>query len=240
MKIVVLQHDPDDGPERLGDWLVEAGAELQIVRADLGEAIPTDTTDMDALISLGGAMGAHDDDVAPWLPATRALLAAAVADGTPTWGICLGAQLLAVATGGVVEPGAEGPEVGAYLTAKRDAAERDPLMVATPMTPDVMHCHVDVISTLPPDAVLLMYGTGYPNQAFRIGPKAWGFQFHIEASAATLRGWAEADGLTGRLGPELEEAEEHMGFVWRDAAQRFVGLRRGEVGPGTRLPLVTP
>ena len=240
MKILVLQHDPDDGPERLGDWLVEAGAELQIVRADLGEQIPTDTATFDGLISLGGAMGAHDDEVAPWLPATRALLAAAVADGTPTWGICLGAQLLAVATGGVVEPGADGPEVGAYLTAKRDAAERDPVLLATPMTPDVMHCHFDVISTLPPGAVLLMAGTGYQHQAFRIGPKAWGFQFHIEASAATLRAWAEADGLSGRLGAELDEAEEHMGFVWRDAAHRFVGLRRGEAGPGTRLPLVTP
>ena len=77
MKIVVLQHDADDGPERLGDWLVEAGAELQIIRADLGEQIPTDTSGFDGLISLGGAMGAWDDEVAPWLPATRALLAAA-------------------------------------------------------------------------------------------------------------------------------------------------------------------
>lgn len=239
MKIVVLQHDPSGGPQLLGKWLQEAGAELVVIRADRGEPIPTTTDDMDALICLGGAMGALDDEIAPWLPATRTLLAAAVADGTPTWGICLGAQLLAAATGGVVGKGPDGPEVGAYLTAKRDAAEQDPLVGATPMTPDVMHCHADVISTLPPGAVLLMSGTGYPHQAFRVGAKGWGFQFHIETTADTIREWAAGEGLSGRLGPELDDAQEYMGYVWRDVAHRFTTLRRGESGPGTRLPLVT-
>ena len=40
-------------------------------------------------------MGAGDDDVAPWLPDERALLADAVGKGIPVLGLCLGAQLLA-------------------------------------------------------------------------------------------------------------------------------------------------
>jgi GMP synthase-like glutamine amidotransferase len=51
-------------------------------------------------------MAAWDDERAPWLPHTRALMVEAVRTGVPLFGICLGAQLLAHATGGRVERGA--------------------------------------------------------------------------------------------------------------------------------------
>lgn len=225
--ILVLQHSPHGGPQLLGEWLMEAGATLDVRRLFDGDEVPQSLDGFDALISLGGAMAAWQDDVAPWLPATRALLAAAVQAGRPTLGICLGAQLLALATGGAVETAAGGPEVGAYLTAKRDAADRDPLFDSMPMTPDVMQCHFDVITELPPKAALLMAGTGYPHQAFRVGSAAWGLQFHVESTAATLRQWAADKGITGRLGPELDDAEENMALVWRDFAHRFANCRPG-------------
>ena len=78
--------------------------------------------------------------------------------------------------------GADGPEIGAYLTAKRDAAMSDPLFADLPMTPDVMQYHNDVVATLPQGAVLLLSSMGYPNQAWRQGPAAWGLQFHFETS----------------------------------------------------------
>ncbi len=233
----------------LGDWLGEAGADVRVLRLHAGDRVPDEPGAFDALISMGGEMGATDDDVAPWLPATRALLASCSAAGTPTLGICLGAQLLAVATGGQVERGPDGPEIGAYLAAKRDAAEADPLFAGLPLSPDVMHFHHDVISLLPPGAVLLLSSTGYPNQAFRIGPAAWGIQFHIEATADTLRGWGPGGSdaptaPTGRLGPILDEAEELMGQVWRAFTHRFVELARDGVPPSPsaggrpRLPLL--
>ncbi|WP_197676224.1 type 1 glutamine amidotransferase [Nakamurella panacisegetis] len=223
-RILVLQHDPSDPLLLMGDWLTEAGATVDVRRLFAGEELPADLTGYDALISLGGEMGAYDDDVAPWLPATKAMLAAAVAQRTPTLAICLGSQLLAVATGGAVTRGEDGPEIGAYLTAKRDAAEADPLFDALPMTPDVMHYHYDVVSSLPPGAVLLLSSTGYPNQAWRIGPAAWALQFHIEPSADDLRAWGRTEGreAVGRLGPVLDQAEDAMGTVWRDFVARFV------------------
>jgi len=232
VKIMILQHAEHDGPQLLGDWLTEAGAELQVRHLDAGDQVPQETASFDALICLGGPMSAWDDEAAPWLPATRALLAAAVRSGMPTLGICLGAQLLALATGGTVQPGVDGPETGAYLTAKRDAAERDPLFGQMPMTPDVMQSHGDVITELPPGAALLMAGTGYPHQAFRVGSAAWGIQFHIECTADTVRSWAAKNSLTGRLGPELDVAQENMALVWRDFAHRFVAFR-------PRLPITT-
>jgi GMP synthase-like glutamine amidotransferase len=217
-RILVLQHDASDPLLRLGGWLADAGADVHVLRLHAGDALPADLTGYDGLISLGGDMGAYDDDIAPWLPETRALLGRVVAQRMPTLAICLGSQLLAAATGGTVTTGAQGPEIGAYLTAKRDAAENDPLFDPLPMTPDVMQYHYDIVSTLPPGAVLLLSSTGYPNQAWRIGSAAWGLQFHIEPSAADLRAWGRSEGRepVGRLGPVLDQAEEAMDEVWRD------------------------
>lgn len=242
-RILVLEHDASDPLQRMQEWLADAGAQVEVLRLHGGDQVPTDLAGFDALISLGGEMGAHDDDIAPWLPAVRVLLATAVAARTPTLGICLGSQLLAVATGGTVTEGVDGPEIGAYLTAKRDASESDPLFDPLPMTPDVMQYHYDVVSTLPPGAVLLLSSTGYPHQAWRIGPAAWGLQFHIETTAEDLRAWgrSEARAAVGRLGPALDQAEETMGEVWREFTARFVAL--AAAGPtsgallGRRLPL---
>jgi GMP synthase-like glutamine amidotransferase len=247
VKVLVIEHDPIDPIGRLGEWLQEAGAELTICRPHAGDPIPQTLTGYDALISMGGQMGARDDELAPWLPATRRLLATAVSEATPTLGVCLGSQLLAAATGGTVRVGADGPEIGAYLTAKRDAAMSDPLFADLPMTPDVMQYHYDTVTTLPQGAVLLLSSMGYPNQAWRQGPAAWGMQFHVEASADDVRGWASAESrpLTGRLGPILDDADEVMGEVWRAFAHRFVDFaaaatppaRTGTVAAGQRVML---
>ncbi|WP_395726781.1 type 1 glutamine amidotransferase [Nakamurella sp.] len=221
--ILVLEHDESDPVQRLGDWLVEAGAELVVCRLHAGDRIP-DT--FDGLVCLGGRMNAWDDDATPWLADTKALLRRAVAAGTPTLGICLGAQLLAAAEGGTVERGTNGPEIGAYLAAKRDAAADDPLFGPVPMTPDVMQCHDDVVTALPPGSTLLLSGTGYPHQAWRQGRAAWALQFHPEPTADAVREWARGHGVTDgpRLGPMLDEAADAAAEVWRDLAHRFVAV----------------
>ncbi len=244
VRILVLEHDPSDPLLRLGEWLVQAGAAITVCRPHAGDPIPLDLTGFDALISMGGEMGARDDEIAPWLPGARRLLSAAVAAQTPTLGVCLGGQLLAAATGGTVRKGEDGPEIGAYLTAKRDAAMSDPLFADLPMTPDVMQYHYDVVSTLPPGAVLLLSSMGYPHQAWRQGPAAWGLQFHLETSAADLREWARTEGRppTGRLGPALDDAQDAMSEVWREFADRFVAFaRQSRAAPSTPkrlLPVV--
>ncbi len=241
VRILVLEHDPSDPLLLLGEWLAAAGAVITVCRPHAGDDIPQHLTGFDALISMGGEMGARDDEIAPWLPAARRLLSAAVTAQTPTLGVCLGGQLLAAATGGAVRKGDDGPEIGAYLTAKRDAAMSDPLFADLPMTPDVMQYHHDVVSTLPQGAVLLLSSMGYPHQAWRQGPAAWGVQFHLETSAADVREWARAEGrpLTGRLGPALDDAQDAMGEVWRDFAHRFVAFtRRSPAEPKLLLPMV--
>ncbi len=243
--LLVLQLSPIDPPERLGDWLRGAGAQLDVRTS---RDLPATLDGVDGLVCLGGEMGAHDDAEHPWLADVRRLLADAVTRGLPTLGVCLGAQLLAVATGGDARPGTDGPETGTLLVAKRDVAAGDPLFGPVPMTPDVIQFHHDEISALPPGATLLASSPRYANQAFRVGPCAYGLQFHIETSPATVLEWAERDPEAaatvrpGQLDPaHLEWFHAELAEVWQPFAERFVALAAGRLAAaGTRptLPLL--
>ena len=188
------------------------------------------------LLVMGGAMAAYDDDVAPWLPATRDLLRDAVAQQVPTLGVCLGGQLLAAALGGQVKPVSEGPEIGPGLVAKRDVSAGDPLFGPLPFTPDVLQWHWDEITTLPAGAVLLASSSRYANQAFRVGEAAWGLQFHVETTPEMVR--VLGRGGPGRLAAEgwdvdaalarwdLDTLHADLAEVWQPFAARFAELAR--------------
>ncbi|GGP45525.1 type 1 glutamine amidotransferase [Saccharothrix coeruleofusca] len=245
-RLLVIQPGDDDPPARLGDWLSSAGAELDVVRPY--EAPLPDLDGYRGVVCLGGAMGALDDAEHPWLADVRALLSRAVAKKVPLLAICLGAQLLAAATGGQVRRGRHGPEVGVLLVAKRDVAGRDPLFADLPWTPDVLQFHEDEISLLPPAAELLASSPKYANQAFRVGESAYGLQFHIETTSEMVLGWAAnspdaaACARPGQLDPDqLDQGHADIAEVWRPFAERFVRLAAGELAPagrGVGLPLV--
>jgi GMP synthase (glutamine-hydrolysing) len=232
---LVVQHALGEDIARLGDWLGEAGLLLDTVLAYDGAAVPDTPDGYAAVIVLGGAMGALDDAVAPWLPATRSLLSSATAARLPVLGICLGAQLLAAALGGRVAPAAAGPEVGPGLVAKRDAAAEDVLFRPVPFTPDVLQWHYDEITTLPAGATQLASSPRYANQAFRIG-RSWGLQFHIETTPEMVRRWAGEDRgeLSARgidvdaLLPswDLEQVHADLEEVWQPFAARFAEVVR--------------
>jgi GMP synthase-like glutamine amidotransferase len=191
--VLAVRNDDSDPLGPIGDWLREAGLEIDEVP---GPDVPAGLDGHSALLVLGGAMGATDDLIAPWLPAVRALLRDALTREVPTLGICLGAQLLAVANGGRVERSPDGPEFGAQLVAKRSAAAHDPLFRPLPIAPDVIQWHLDAITVLPPGAIELASSPVCANQAFRLGRLAWGLQFHIETTPELVRSWADADAET--------------------------------------------
>src|SRR3954454_13206308 len=128
-RALVVQHTAQEGLGNLLEWLPDAGLDVHPIHPYLGHRVPP-SVEGDALVVLGGPMGCMDDDVAGWLPAVRTLLRTAVDDGVPTLGICLGAQLLAAATGGYVARGAAGPELGIGSVT---VADSDDLLVAGPM-----------------------------------------------------------------------------------------------------------
>jgi GMP synthase-like glutamine amidotransferase len=234
-RALVVTHSPSEGVGNVGTWLQAAGVELVLVEPWDGDAVPEEPTGFDALVVMGGPQQAYDDGSAPWLRATKDLLRKAVAERVPTLGVCLGAQLLAEATGGRVAKGAAGVEAGARLVAKRDAAWDDELFADVPFTPTVVQWHEDEIVDLPPGAVHLASSSRYANQAFRIGPRAWGLQFHIETPPEMVRHWGAEYGaaveeagldpvaLAERAVEELPEVEA----CWRPVVERFAELAEG-------------
>lgn len=186
-RYLVVQHEP----EAPGGWLTERwldlGVTLDTVRADLGEPVPT-TLDHDALVVLGGAMNAYEDDRFAWLAPTKALIRASVADGIPTLGVCLGHQLLSVALGGEVVRNPLGRTSGLVPLALNAAGERDPLLEGLSGR-NVVHYNGDVVSRLPDGAVLLASAPDGSVQAARFAPRAWGVQFHPETTPEVFASW---------------------------------------------------
>ncbi|MFQ1000939.1 type 1 glutamine amidotransferase [Modestobacter sp. SSW1-42] len=195
-RLLVVVPSDTDPPTRLGEWLTEAGLELDERRLSTGQPLPADLTGVDGLLVLGGPQSSLDDEtVSPELVGVRHLLAQAVAADVPTLAICLGAQLLAQVGGGSSRVGVDGPEVGATLVAKRDAADADPLFAALPLSPDVVQWHHDEIDRLPAGATLLASNPRYPHQAYRVGAHVYGLQFHIEVDEPLVRQWAAGDAV---------------------------------------------
>jgi len=242
--LTVIQHGADVPLGRLAEWL--DGVELHTVHAYAGEAVPRGVDEIgDGLLVLGGTMSAVDDEVAPWLPATRALLAEASQAGVPTLGICLGAQLLAVARGGRLQVAAPpGLEAGVVAVHWRPEAVGDPLLDPLQdlsLADDrratwLPSMHADAVVDLPRGAVWLASSAMYPYQAFRIG-SAWGLQFHPEADGDLLAAWAaespEVDAAEVAAAYALHEAE--VARAGRTIAEAFVTVVRERADTASAL-----
>ena len=120
-------------------WLVEEGCRLEVFRCYAGDGLPASPGDYDALVVLGGEMGACDDAAAPL--AARApgrCWPRPPAPAPRRWRICLGLQLLAVGTGGRVEPAGQ-PQLGVRPLEPEPAAAADPLLGAVPAGAPAVH-----------------------------------------------------------------------------------------------------
>jgi GMP synthase-like glutamine amidotransferase len=232
--LVVVVHESDP-VARLGEWLRDAGLELDERHLGLGEDLPPTLDGHDGLLVLGGPQSALDDEATSQeLVPVRELLRQALEADVPTLAICLGAQLLTDVGGGTVRPGIDGPEVGATLVAKRDKADADPVFGPLPLSPDVLQWHHDEISELPTGATLLASNPFYANQAFRVGRHVYGLQFHIETTPEIIHRWADEDVVGVAAGPHdrdtlclrSDAAHPDVEEAWRPFAGRFADLVR--------------
>jgi GMP synthase-like glutamine amidotransferase len=242
-RTLVIENDPTDDIRRLGGWLTGAGLSLETIRPYEGDPLPAALDGYAALVVLGGEqsayLGADGNPGAPWFPELEGLFRRAVRYQVTTLAICLGAQLLAQAHAGTVERGTAGPEIGPRLVGRRDAALHDPIWAPVPLTPDVLQWHLDEITELPAGAVLLAASTQYPHQAFRLGSRAWGVQFHPECDTAMVADWVAGSGeLLAELGydPEVvvdacDAVMPDLLEVWQPFAYRFAQVALGELAP---------
>lgn len=234
VRILAIEHERGTGPERFGEWLVEAGAEVVVTRPYLGEVIPAlgseDNGSFDALIVLGGSAGPTEDAENPWFPEVRELLRRSIAGEFPSLNICLGGEMLAVAGDAPIARRAH-PQIGIYELGATSAGEADPVFgaLAGMSLPSVLF-HQEEMG-LPSGAELLITGSDAPVQAFRLGELAWGTQFHPETDATQIARWLNGNDLALPAGKTedsiIAEVEAHDSALvdnGRRLARSFVGF----------------
>jgi GMP synthase-like glutamine amidotransferase len=203
-RCLVIQHVSPEGSFTIEESLVAAGVAVETCRVFEGEVIPADLTGFGGLVVMGGPMSADADDRFPTRTRELALIRDGLGRGIPTLGVCLGAQLLALAAGGSVHRGSAGPEIGWSEVSLSEACRSDLLFADLPSSLEVLQWHGDTFD-LPPVSSLLASNGVYAHQAFRVGTAAWGLQFHIEVDAGAVTGFldafaADAESIPG--GPE--------------------------------------
>jgi GMP synthase (glutamine-hydrolysing) len=176
------------------------GIEQVPVELDEGEPLP-DWREFDAVLAMGGPMGATDDAEHPWLAGERRLVRDAVRAGTPFLGVCLGVQLLAAALGARVYP-AERPEVGLLPVELTEEGRNDPLFAGLDESLVTLQWHGDTFD-LPAGGVRLAGSPLVPNQAFRAGKRAYGVQFHLEVTGEMAREWGSVPAYRRSLAETL-------------------------------------
>jgi GMP synthase (glutamine-hydrolysing) len=231
--VLVVEHDAECTPALVGDWLAEAGCDLDVRRPYAGDELPA-LAPYDGLMVLGGPMGANDDDRHPWLGPVKERLRDARGSGLPTLGICLGHQLIAAALGGTVAPNPHGQQVGLLGIGWTGAARDDELVgpLATPRRG--VQWNDDVVSELPAGATLLAETGRGEVQVVRYGPRMWGVQLHPEVDVPVLQPWAESErgshetrGIdTDAMLRDIEAARAELDEAWRPLAAGFAALVR--------------
>lgn len=207
--ITCFQHIDCEGPGYLSDVLKTKRVEMEVLKPFKGDPIPERIGD--GLIVLGGPMGVYEEKEFPWMTAELDAIRRCLASSLPVLGICLGSQMLAHAAGGQVFRGAQ-PEVGWYPIELTPEGHFDPLFLGVAPEFEAFHWHGDTF-TLPANAVRLAGNHLYPNQIYKIGNNAYGFQCHLEVTEEMVKSWAAiyAKELTPSGGPNRpERIENHL------------------------------
>lgn len=137
--------------------------------------------------------GSHSmvTDNLSWSVALEKWISSLLEDEVPILGICYGHQLLARAAGGEVGYHPLGKEIGTVTVNLVNEYASDPVFSCLPSSFSAHTTHAQTVLRLPDKAVKLAENTFEPNHIFRIGPCAYGVQFHPEYSANIMKSYIQ-------------------------------------------------
>lgn len=212
-----LQHVPFEGPGSIERWLAARGAQTTSTRFFAGDRLPAPAA-LDLLVVLGGPMSVNDEREYPWLAAEKAFIRSCIDAGTAVLGICLGAQLIASAMGARVFPNAT-KEIGWF--AVHGLSPGGDGVFGFPPVFDAFHWHGETFD-LPAGAVRLARSEACENQAFQLGRKAIGLQFHLETTPES------AQQIVAQCRHELQRARwvQDESAILAASAEQYRALNR--------------
>lgn len=188
--LLVFQHVPHEGLGSFEKNFLGSGWRVNSVlspRTDLSGKRVGDFGACDAVMVMGGPMSANDGEKLPFIREELRLIEETLTQGLPFLGICLGSQMLAKVLGAPVFRGSQ-KEIGWYPLELTEEGREDALLRAWPKRGPMFQWHGETFD-LPPGARRLAWSELYPNQAYRYGTKAYGFQFHPEMTSAMVEAW---------------------------------------------------
>ena len=234
MRVLSIVHEPtstgggglfEDLVEQRGDRLERCSIAHNATSLDAPKRY-------DAIMVFGGAMHPDQDAEHPWLAEEAAFILEAIDCEVPLLGVCLGAQLIARAVGANVGP-APRREVGWYEVRLNAAGCDDPLLGVLPARIDAFQWHYYNFD-LPSGAELLAESDAAP-QAYRLGERTWGVQFHPEVTRHMLDFWfVEGEAELPDPATVRRETDALLG-TWNEHGRRlcgtFLALAAGDAPP---------
>ena len=223
MAVLVFQHGPHTGIQRLGVALRDHGHTFDIVELHRGDPLPPDLDDVHGIVATGGSTL---DEEPGWLDDELHLLRQAHERSLPVLGICLGSQLLARALGGSVGPVEGGIRLGWHPVRLTEAGKIDPLHAGVPWHTQQFHWNRHTVTELPPDAVDLARSPHGDVQTWRLGLRTYGIQHHPEIHRDAIPRWLaddpEALEQAGLTREQLDEqTEAHFAAFQRVTDRQF-------------------
>ena len=181
MRAHVLQHVPFEDIGSMALWLAERGVDVSYTRFFENSVLPS-LNGIDLVIAMGGPMSVNDESALPWLQAEKLFVRETVEKGLPVLGVCFGAQLIASAFGARVYRNNQ-KEIGWFPIEARPTI---PNAFRFPDKSTVFHWHGETFD-LPSGAAHLAKSVACENQAFQIGERVIGLQFHLETTQESAR-----------------------------------------------------
>jgi GMP synthase (glutamine-hydrolysing) len=179
---IVRQHGDYPG------WFNQAlGADLPVLRADLGQALNLPVGTQGVLVT-GSPLSLTSPE--PWMDEVAEELLRMGERGTPVLGVCFGHQLLGRAAGSQVLHNPKGREIGTVRVQLTAAGRKDPLFrgwVPEDGLAEVQATHLDCVDPVPTGATLLASNERCATQALRFSDAVASVQFHPELDPETLR-----------------------------------------------------
>jgi GMP synthase (glutamine-hydrolysing) len=217
------------------DWITRGLGrdcqDIQVVNVEARQALPDLDRIKGVVIAGSHAMVTQNLD---WSLALEAWIPRLIQKKVPLLGICYGHQLLARSMGGEVDYHPRGLEIGTIDIDCVVQGDEDPLFGGLPARFKAHVVHSQTIVRLPKSGVVMAKNGFEPHHAFRIGPCAWGVQFHPEYDTAIETAYIE--NMTQAIVDSGQDPTQVLGRVTETPVAAMVLKRFGTMVFGSAGP----
>ncbi len=178
-----VKHSQNWNVDRCTRWMERQGHAINWCYPVEGDVFP-DPRECAGVIVFGGANSANDCRDHEWVRREMDFIERCLKEDLPFFGICLGAQILARVLGASVGPHDDAATEIGFLEVRPVASQNR--FLERPLT--VMQWHAEGFD-LPAGTARLAESDLFPNQAYALGEKVIGVQFHPEVNPEVLAIW---------------------------------------------------